>query len=372
MPDLRSIGKALASGSRHGGERGKPRCDWTRTMLHLGDCLDPMSGLASLADASIDLCLTDPPFDTRTHRAACSLPDATGRRRSGPLPFPPLDPSRTAELAHEFVRVTKRWLIVFAAERQLETWASAIEAAGGRFVRLGTAVKANPAPRFLGDRPGVGVDHLVIAHAGEGRTSWNGHGRPAVWSSPPAMFDVPAGTARGRRQLHPTQKPIALMRALIEDFSAPGELVVDPFAGSGSTLVAALELGRRALGWEIDPAYHAIAADRIAAAVPGAPERVPRRRRAMVRAQPRAGEQLAFAITTDRDQVGGTTIDLVQVGGTPTGRRPSACVPVQEVQLRKANRSTDRDQVGGRSAATKGHDVAGAPAMDRALLKATP
>ena len=63
---------------------------------------------------------------------------------------------------------------------------------------------------------------------------------------------------------HPTQKPLSLMEALVRDFSDPGELVLDPFAGAGTTGVAALSLGRRFLGWELDPAHAATAQRRLA------------------------------------------------------------------------------------------------------------
>jgi site-specific DNA-methyltransferase (adenine-specific) len=71
------------------------------------------------------------------------------------------------------------------------------------------------------------------------------------------------GMAPGEGGLHPTQKPIRLMKALIELTSAKGHLVLDPFAGSGSTLVAAKELGRRYLGFERDPAHVATIAKRL-------------------------------------------------------------------------------------------------------------
>jgi DNA modification methylase len=70
--------------------------------------------------------------------------------------------------------------------------------------------------------------------------------------------------ARGKAVTrHPTEKPVELMRQLIESSSLPGDVVFDPFAGSGSTLVAAVLAGRRALGVELDPGYVATAIDRI-------------------------------------------------------------------------------------------------------------
>jgi site-specific DNA-methyltransferase (adenine-specific) len=65
-------------------------------------------------------------------------------------------------------------------------------------------------------------------------------------------------------RLHPTQKPLCALQPLIAAFSAPGAVVLDPFAGSGSTLIAARKLGRHFIGIEIDPAYHAVASARLA------------------------------------------------------------------------------------------------------------
>jgi len=63
---------------------------------------------------------------------------------------------------------------------------------------------------------------------------------------------------------HPTQKPIKLMQALIELTTRPGQLVLDPFAGSGATLVAARNLGRHYLGYESSAAFAKICRDRLA------------------------------------------------------------------------------------------------------------
>lgn len=68
----------------------------------------------------------------------------------------------------------------------------------------------------------------------------------------------------GRECLHPTQKPLDLMRFLVRSYSNPGDLVLDPFMGSGSTGHAALEQGRRFVGMESDQGYYDAAAARLA------------------------------------------------------------------------------------------------------------
>lgn len=70
------------------------------------------------------------------------------------------------------------------------------------------------------------------------------------------------GAMSDRRPNHPTPKPVALMEALI-GYCPPG-VIADPYAGSGATLIAARNLGRKAIGFEIDPRYCAIIAGRLA------------------------------------------------------------------------------------------------------------
>jgi site-specific DNA-methyltransferase (adenine-specific) len=73
-------------------------------------------------------------------------------------------------------------------------------------------------------------------------------------------------TERGEIREHPTQKPVALMEWLIQRYTNPGDIVLDPFMGSGTTGVACVRTGRRFIGIEIDPGYFAIAQRRIAEA----------------------------------------------------------------------------------------------------------
>lgn len=65
------------------------------------------------------------------------------------------------------------------------------------------------------------------------------------------------------KRYHPTQKPIAVMKWCISLLTSPGDLILDPFMGSGTTGVAATQLGRRFIGIEINPTYFAIAEKRI-------------------------------------------------------------------------------------------------------------
>ena len=66
-------------------------------------------------------------------------------------------------------------------------------------------------------------------------------------------------------KIHPTQKPIAVLKRLIEIFTDPGDVVIDPVAGSGATLRAAAELGRNAYGFEVDKHFYTEAKEKMLA-----------------------------------------------------------------------------------------------------------
>lgn len=87
-------------------------------------------------------------------------------------------------------------------------------------------------------------------------------GNPAFPATP--LPDVMDWIYTGNK-LHPTQKSIHVLKPLIQTFTKPGDLVLDAFAGSGSTCVAALRAGRSYVGIELDAAHHATAAGRLAA-----------------------------------------------------------------------------------------------------------
>lgn len=240
--------------------------------LHLGDCLHETTGLVSLADGSVDSVITDPPFEEAAHtlqrrvKRGNGSGSATGDRMSiGPLPFPPITEAQRVEAARHFGRIARRWVLIFCQVEAAQKWVTAGQASGLVYRRTCIWVKPDGMPQYSGDRPGMGYETIVALHA-PGASKWNGGGQHGV-------FIVPKGDPD--RSGHPTQKPDALMDKLVRLFTDKGETIVDPFAGSASTLTAAERLGRHSIGWEMDARFHAIALKRLQAAreqltIPGA------------------------------------------------------------------------------------------------------
>jgi site-specific DNA-methyltransferase (adenine-specific) len=96
---------------------------------------------------------------------------------------------------------------------------------------------------------------------GRERYVWHPH---PLGAKPRDVLEVPTLTnAMPEKTVHPTQKPLELVRRLVAAATRPGELVIDPFGGSGTTFVACESIGRRWLGCEIDPGYCAVIAERL-------------------------------------------------------------------------------------------------------------
>jgi DNA modification methylase len=83
-----------------------------------------------------------------------------------------------------------------------------------------------------------------------------------------AVLRFPVGTGADFEN-HPCEKPVPLLRYLIRQLSDPGDVILDPTMGSGSTGVAAMREGRRFIGIELDPAHYATALKRLTAATGG-------------------------------------------------------------------------------------------------------
>lgn len=233
--------------------------EWV-TLYH-GDCLEVMAELEAVQHV-----ITDPPYSEHVHGSArrrnITHRDRGARygadtRRKVDLGFTHLTPELRTACAMRFAELAERWVLTFSDIESAPLWRGDMEAAGLDYVRTGAWIKIGSTPQFSGDRPATGFEAITICHP-KGRKRWNGGGKHAVWSVP-IVLDRGNNGAR----LHTTQKPEELMLSLVDLFTDPGDIILDAFAGSGTTLVAAKSLGRRAIGVEMDERYCETAAKRL-------------------------------------------------------------------------------------------------------------
>lgn len=210
--------------------------------------------LPAYADASVDHVITDPPYESDAH---------TNQRRAKRgsvcvvegLPFPPITEEVRESVACHMTRAALRWALVFCQVEASHKWAKAMR--HHDYVRTCVWIKPDGQPQYTGDRPGMGYESIVVTHA-PGKKRWNGGGRVGV-------FRHCKNEGGGHKSLHPTAKPVSLMIELVGLFTDPGELVLDPFCGSGTTGVACLATGRRFVGIEKNPEYADLARRRLTA-----------------------------------------------------------------------------------------------------------
>lgn len=215
--------------------------------LYLGDCREILPTLPK-----VDAVITDPPYSERTHSKARTNKKETARSNykqgaSRFIDFAFLPDEEFVSMARQCLELARRWVVMTCDHRH-----AALTFDWPEHIRLGAWVKVGPMPQISGDRPGSGHESVLILH-NPGRPRWNRGGGAGVWILPP----VKSGTDVA------TQKPVALIERFVSDFTDTGEVVLDPFAGSGTTGVACANLGRGFIGIEREPRHFDIACRRI-------------------------------------------------------------------------------------------------------------
>ena len=197
--------------------------------LILGDCRDILPTLGK-----VDAVVTDPPYQEKTHKGSLEKID-----------FAPLE---SHSIAIDMLSISLGWVIVFCEFEQLGRYQDMV---GECYIRGGVWDKITSMPQITGDRPAQWGEALAIMH-NKGKKRWNGGGKAANWRVP-----------HEGGKIHPTQKPVNLMACLLRDFTNSGEIIFDPFMGSGTTGVACVKMGRKFIGIELDEKYFEIACKRI-------------------------------------------------------------------------------------------------------------
>ncbi len=225
------------------------RANKLRTPTHGGITVDQIinadcvTALPTLPSTSIDFVLTDPPY-------LANYSDRDGRTVANDDNASWLDPAFS-----QIYRVLKN-------DRFCVSFAGCLPKVDRFFGRLETGRLSSHRPPNLDQGPPHAKARAFVGyhHLRAGLPCWPRRS-PATARSPDTRCVLRWEYTENR--LHPTQKPVSGLAPLVRAFSREGDLILDPFCGSGSTLVAAHELGRRYIGIDLDAAHCATAQQRL-------------------------------------------------------------------------------------------------------------
>ena len=204
----------------------------------------------ALADVTCDALITDAPYSARTHKAYRGGRESArdGRARRD-LDYASLDESGVREIVESWAPRTRGWMVSITDDILAPMWSQAMEDAGRYVFAPLPAYIPGRSVRLSGDGPSCWAYWIVVS-------------RPRTreftrWGTLPGGYHVSPGNDRNCKRIG--GKPLALMRYLVADYSRPGDVVCDPFAGGATTLIAAKLEGRIGIGAEVDPDTHAAA-----------------------------------------------------------------------------------------------------------------
>lgn len=236
----------------------RPSSQRSTFSLTEGSCYDL---LKDLPDRSIDLICTDPPYNLGSYSTGNIK---LGWRADFNNDIADWDQGQfhPSLIRDEFVRLIKPTgnIFAFTSYNLLGAWHEIFDPLFDTFQFM-VWHKTNPPPKFR--RAGfLNSCELIVCLWNKGHT-WNFESQKSMHN----FIETPAcgGRERLRKPHHPTQKPLAVLKRLIEISTRPGDTVLDPFAGVASTGVAALQMGRNFIGFELDHEYCDAGQHRLAA-----------------------------------------------------------------------------------------------------------
>ena len=208
--------------------------------LILGDCLKIAPTLTG-----IDAVITDPPFSARTHSGHDATQGRDGQQRAklGYAAWTDVEVSAVACL------LPRRGWACFITDHTLAScWEQRLRESGRYVFAPAPVVSRGRSVRLTGDGPSSWTDWLVVS-----RTK-----HELKWGTLPGVYEGAAGQIE-----HMGGKPVNAMCQIVQDYSRTGDTVLDICAGAGTTLIAAIRTGRRAIGIEIDPKHYKTAVERV-------------------------------------------------------------------------------------------------------------
>lgn len=230
----------------------------TRIELRQGDGFDVLGDVDE-----VDTFISDPPYSPRTHQGHDSgtkqQQTSKGYAKSArkELEYVALDEEDVHRLVEFWAPRVRGWFVVMTDHVSIPWYEAALEAAGRYVFAPLPFVEPGSRVRLVGDGPTCWATQIIAARPREKSFM--------SWGALPGAYVLPKGQ-RGKRGKRLTGgKPLWVMRQLVKDYSRDGDLIVDPFSGAATTLIAASTEGRRAIGAELDIETFELARQRIEA-----------------------------------------------------------------------------------------------------------
>lgn len=218
--------------------------------------MDFIEGVKLLDDESVDLILTDIPYNVSRDNNFKTMKDRKGRKG---IDFGEWDKGFNEESLINLERVLKKGgsLITFHAFEQYEIIRNV-------FNRLEVKdkiiwQKTNPMPRNR-DRRWISDIEIASWFVKKGG-KWTFNRQNEKYEA--SVLKYPAESGGGFKRYHPTQKNLSMIEYILNIHSNEGDLILDPFMGGGTTAVAAVKNNRNFIGFEISDEYHKIATERL-------------------------------------------------------------------------------------------------------------
>lgn len=219
-----------------------------------GDCVEFLERVPA---GSVDLILTDPPYEISRDTGFKNFKKGE-ERFAVSMDFGQWDraPVNIPAVLRECFRVlrTGGTAIVFYDLWKVSPLADELKRAGFKQLRFIEWIKTNPVPLNSSRNYLTNAREIALVAIKGGRPTFHSTYDNGVYSY---------GICRDAGRFHPTQKPLQLMEELVNKHSNEGDLVLDCFAGSGTTAIAAAALNRNFIGCERDPDYHRKAIERM-------------------------------------------------------------------------------------------------------------
>jgi site-specific DNA-methyltransferase (adenine-specific) len=219
--------------------------------VHHADCLDADAVHQAMGKLRADALIFDAPFSAKTHAghaSFCTNDAAVGRRG---IEYDAFSAEQIATFCNLWLPLCNGWIVSITDDTLAPLWRAEFDRAGLYTFAALPLVEIGGRVRLSGDGPSSWTCLIIVARP---RTS-----KFVKWGTLPGAY-----VQNAERKLVVGGKPFRSMCAIVGDYSRRGDLIVDPFAGGGTTLAAAKHMGRSSMGFDRSELHAKLTAKRVA------------------------------------------------------------------------------------------------------------